>query len=67
MFFELNCKYYLYVFYKKNLNPYSKLKITKELSFKLQNLIAVCQQNHYYAQKLKNKPIIKKLSPKAMF
>ena len=49
-FFELNCKYHLWVSYKKDLDPHSKSKIAKELSFELQNLIAICQQNLYHAQ-----------------
>ena len=43
MLFKLNCKYYPRVFYKENLNPRSKSKTTKELSSKLQNLLAVYQ------------------------
>lgn len=27
IFLKLNCGYYFYIFYKKNLNPYSKLKL----------------------------------------
>ena len=50
--FELNCGYYPRVFYKKDLNPYLKLKTAEELSSKLQNLMAVCQQNLYYAKEL---------------
>ena len=33
--FELNCKYYFCIFYKKNFNLYSKSKTVKKLSFKL--------------------------------
>ena len=40
MFFELNCRYYLRVFYKENLDPHSPSKPVKELSSKLQSLIA---------------------------
>ena len=41
--FELNSKYHSYIFYEKDLNPCSKLKIAEKLSSKLQNLMAVCQ------------------------
>ena len=41
--FKFNCGYHLWVFYKKDLDPRSKLKIMEELSSKLQNLIAVYQ------------------------
>ena len=40
--FEFNCRYYPRVSYKEDLNPRSKLKTAKELSSKLQNLMAVC-------------------------
>ena len=48
--FELNCGYHPCISYKEDLDPRSKSKIAKKLSSKLQNLIAVCQQNLYYAQ-----------------
>ena len=51
-FFELNCKYHPRVFYKEDLDPRSKSKITKKLSSELRNLIAVCQQNLHHAQEL---------------
>ena len=52
MLFEFNCGYHLYIFYKKDFDSRSKLKIVKELSSKLWNLIAICQQNLYHIQKL---------------
>ena len=42
-FFELNYGYYPWVSYEKDLDSRSKSKIAKELSFKLQNLMTVCQ------------------------
>ena len=47
--FELNCGYHPRVFYKEDLDPRSKSKTAEELSSKLQNLMAVCQQNLYHA------------------
>lgn len=41
-FFQFNYGYYFCISYKKNLDFYTKLKIMKKLSFKLQNLIAIC-------------------------
>ena len=41
--FKLNCGYHLLMSYKEDLNLCSKSKITEDLSFKLQNLIANCQ------------------------
>ena len=50
--FELNCRYHPRVFYKKDLDPRSKSRTAEELSSELQELITVCQQNLYHAQKL---------------
>ena len=50
--FELNCRYHPRVFYKEDLDPYSKLRTAKELSSTLQELMTVCQQNIHHAQKL---------------
>ena len=47
--FELNCGYYPRVSYKEDLDPRSKLKTAEKLSFELQNLMAVCQQNLNHA------------------
>ena len=47
-FFKLNYRYYLLVFYKEDLNICSKLKTAEKLSFELQNLMAVYQQNPYH-------------------
>ena len=41
-FFELNCRYHSGVFYEKDLDPCSKSRIAKELSFKLQKLMMIC-------------------------
>ena len=50
--FELNCRYYLWVSYKEDVNSRSKLKSAKKLSFKLRNLIAAYEYNLHYAQEL---------------
>ena len=63
IFFKINYKYHPYIFYKKNLNLRSKLKTTKELSFKLQNLIAIYQPNFYHAQKLQKQAHNKGINP----
>ena len=31
--FKINCRYYFYIFYRKDFNFYLKLKIIEELSF----------------------------------
>ena len=48
--FELNCGYHPCIFYKEDLDPCSKSKIAEKLSSKLQNLMAVYQQNLYHTQ-----------------
>ena len=63
--FELNCKYHPWVFYKKNLDLYSKSKTMKELSSELQNLIVVCQQNLFYVQKLQKQAYNKEVKPQS--
>ena len=50
-FFELNCSYYPYVFFKENTNPCWQSKIDDKLSTKLQKFITVFQKNLHYAQK----------------
>ena len=63
--FELNCGYHPCVSYKKDLNPRSKSKIVEELSSKLQNLMAVCQQNLHYAQELQKQAHNKGVKPRS--
>ena len=50
--FELNCGYHPRVSYKKDLDPHLKLRTVEELSFELQELITVYQQNLHHVQKL---------------
>ena len=65
MLFELNYGYHPWVFYKKDLNPHSKLKTAEELSSKLQNLMAVCQQNLHHAQELQKRAHDKGVKPRS--
>ena len=65
MFFELNCGYHPYVFYKKNLNLRSKLKTIEKLFFKLRRLITVCQQNLYHVQELQKWAHNKEVKPQS--
>ena len=53
--FELNYGYHPWVSYKKDLDSYLKSKTAEELSSKLWNLMAVCQQNLYHAQELQKR------------
>ena len=63
--FELNCKYYLWVFYKEVLDSRSKSKTAEELSFELQNLMAVYKQNLYHTQKLQKQANNKEVKPQS--
>ena len=47
--FELNCGYHLQVSYKESLDLRLKSRTEKKLSFELQELMTVCQQNLHYA------------------
>ena len=63
--FELNCGYHPWVFYEKDFNPRLQLKIVEELSFKLQSLIAACQQNLHHAQDLQKRAYNKEVKPQS--
>ena len=43
--FELNREYHSHVFYKENVDFYSKFKAANKLTKKLRNLIAIYQEN----------------------
>ena len=64
-FFKLNCGYYPRVFYKEDLDLRSKSKTAEELSSKLQNLMAVCQQNLHHAQELQKQAHDKGVKPQS--
>ena len=50
--FELNCGYHLQISYKEEVNPRSQSMLANKLLAKLRELMIVCQENFYYAQKL---------------
>ena len=50
--FELNCGYHFHVLYKKDFNLCSKLKSADKLLANLKELMIVCWENLYHAQKL---------------
>ena len=64
-FFELNCGYHLWVSYKEDLDPCLNSKTAEELSFELQNLMAICQQNFYHAQELQKQAHNKEIKPQS--
>ena len=59
--FKLNCGYYLYILYKKNVSPCCKFKVADKLTKKLRNLIAVCRENLQYAQEVQKQALNKKI------
>lgn len=46
--FQLNCDYYFWLSYKKDIDLYSKLKSAEKLSAELQELMIICQKNLYF-------------------
>ena len=62
--FELNYSYYWVTFFKENTNLCSHLKLANKLTAKLEELITVCQQNVYHAQKLQKQTYNKSNKPK---
>ena len=50
--FKPNCGYYRPVFYKKDVDFYSKSKVANELIKKLRNLMATYGESLQYAQEL---------------
>ena len=63
--FELNYGYHPRVSYEEELDLRSQSKTIKELSFKLWNLMAVCQQNLQHAQKLQKRAHNKGTKPQS--
>ena len=63
--FELNCGYHPYVSFEENTNPCSQSKTADELSTKLRELITVCRENLYYAQKLQKQANNKDVKPRS--
>ncbi len=53
--FELNCSYHPQVFYKEDIDPCSKSKSAAKFSLELQELISICHENFYHAQKLQKR------------
>ena len=62
--FELNCKYYSWLSYKENISPYFKSKLADKLLAELRELMIICQENLYYAQKLRKQVYDKGVKPR---
>ena len=63
--FKLNYGYHPCVSYKEDLDPHSKSKTTEKLSSKLQNLMAVYQQNLYHTQEFQKQAHNKGVKPQS--
>ena len=50
--FELNCNYYLKVFFEEDVDPCSKSCFANKLAKELKKLIEVCYQNLLHTQEL---------------
>ena len=50
--FKLNCDYYPWMLYKKDINLCSKPKSVDKLLIKLRETMIVCKENLYHAKKL---------------
>ena len=64
---KLNCRYHPCISYeeKEILDSCCKSKTAKELSFELQELMIVCQQNSTMPRSFKSEPMIKVSNHKA--
>lgn len=63
--FELNYGYYFCVYFKDNINLYSKSHSVDKLIRKLKNLISICEQNLLNAQKLQKQAYNKRVKPQS--
>ena len=63
--FELNCSYHLCVFFEKNTDLCFQLKSADELSAELRDLMTICRENLYHAQKLQKQAHNKSVKPKS--
>ena len=63
--FELNCGYHPCVSFKEDIDPRFRSKTADKLLAELQELITVCRQNLYHAQKLQKQAHNKGKKPKS--
>ena len=63
--FEHNYGYHPYISYEEDLDPSSKSRTAEELSSELRELMTVCQQNIYHAQKLQKRAYNKEIKPQS--
>ena len=63
--FELNCSYHLQMSYEEEVDPRSQSKSADELSKELRELMVVCRENLYHAQKLQKRAHNKGFKPRS--
>ena len=63
--FELNCRYYLCVSYKNDVDPHSKSKVADKLTEKLRNLIAAYRENLQHIKELQKQANNKGTKPRS--
>ena len=47
LLYKLNYRYYLYIFYKNNINFYSKSKLVNKLAINIKNLIIIYKKKSF--------------------
>ena len=63
--FKLNCDYYPQMLYKEDVDSRSQFKSADELSAELRELMIVCRENLYHAQKLQKQAQDKRIKPQS--
>ena len=63
--FKLNCRHYLWVLYKDDIDPRSKSKSADGFSAEPQKLMTVCQENLHHAQELQKQAHDKGVKPRS--
>ena len=61
--FKLNCGYYLWMLYKKEVDSHSKSKPANELLAELREKMIVCQENLHHNQELPKQAHDKRIKP----
>ena len=63
--FKLNYGYHLRISYKEDINPRFQSKLADELSIEFRELIIICRENLYHAQKLQKRAHDKGFKPRS--
>ena len=63
--FKLNCGYHFWMLYKEDVDSRFQSKLADKLSAELRELIIVCRETLYYAQKLQKQAYDKGVKPRS--